>query len=409
MPRRHDIDALRVFAFALLILYHAGMVYVADWGFHIKSGYQAEWLQYPMIFLSRWRMPLLFAISGMAIGLSLHKRSLAGFALLRSWRLLLPLAFGMLLVVPVQAWCEAVANGAWQEGFGAFLWRYLQLRPWPEGGWTGADYGVTWNHLWYLAYLWPYTLGLLLAVPLLRSAPGRRACDWLLARRGAWLVLVPALYFLALLLWLAPRYPQTHAFTDDWYLHAEYIPVFLFGYLVARNDGFWEELVRMRRSTLAIALCAISVELLLRAAGRHLPPGAVPAALAQLPWHGIELAARALYTWTALLAIFGWARVLLDRPFRWLPYATEAVYPWYILHQSLIVPIVFALIPLRLGGALEAALVVAGTIAGCLLLHEYVIRRSAVLRPLFGLRRREAAGRQPSRWTTTSWTASPPR
>src|SRR5690606_39312296 len=63
MPRRHDIDALRVFAFALLILYHAGMVYVADWGFHIKSGYQAEWLQYPMIFLSRWRMPLLFARS----------------------------------------------------------------------------------------------------------------------------------------------------------------------------------------------------------------------------------------------------------------------------------------------------------------------------------------------------------
>ena len=221
MQRRHDIDALRVLAFALLILYHVGMVYVADWGFHVKSGYQAEWLQWPMIFLNRWRMPLLFAISGMAIGLYRPERGPARFALLRSWRLLLPLAFGMLLVVPVQAWCEAVANGAFQAGFGEFLWRYLQLRSWPDGGWTGASHGVTWNHLWYLAYLWLYTIGLLLALPLLRSTAGRRAIEWLVARRGIWLVLPPALYFFAILLWLEPRFPKTHALTGDWYLHAE--------------------------------------------------------------------------------------------------------------------------------------------------------------------------------------------
>src|SRR3546814_10615269 len=69
MPRRHDIDALRVIAFGLLIVYHVGMVYVADWGFHVKSDYQAEWLQWPMIALNRWRMPLLFMISGIALGL----------------------------------------------------------------------------------------------------------------------------------------------------------------------------------------------------------------------------------------------------------------------------------------------------------------------------------------------------
>ena len=43
--RRYDIDALRVFAFGLLILYHVGMFYVADWGWHVKSNHQAEWLQ----------------------------------------------------------------------------------------------------------------------------------------------------------------------------------------------------------------------------------------------------------------------------------------------------------------------------------------------------------------------------
>ena len=49
MTRRHDIDALRALAFALLILYHLGMLYVVDWDWHVKSSYQAEWLQWPMI------------------------------------------------------------------------------------------------------------------------------------------------------------------------------------------------------------------------------------------------------------------------------------------------------------------------------------------------------------------------
>ena len=61
MQRRHDIDALRVIAFSLLILYHAAMVYVADWDFHIKSAHTFEWLQYPMIALNRWLPAVPFA------------------------------------------------------------------------------------------------------------------------------------------------------------------------------------------------------------------------------------------------------------------------------------------------------------------------------------------------------------
>ena len=65
--RRYDIDALRVFAFGLLIFYHVGMFYVLDWGFHIKSTYQSEWLQIPMLFTNQWRMSLLFLVSGLAV------------------------------------------------------------------------------------------------------------------------------------------------------------------------------------------------------------------------------------------------------------------------------------------------------------------------------------------------------
>lgn len=385
MQRRHDIDALRVIAFSLLILYHSAMVYVADWDFHIKSVYLAEWLQYPMIALNRWRMPLLFMISGIAIGLAGVEGRRLRFAASRSGRLLLPLLFGMFVVVAFQAYCEGRANGHLQPGLWAFLSSYWRVHPWPEGSFSGWEYGITWNHLWYLAYLLPYTLLLLIAVPMLRpvrawlAAPSRLTAVLLLCAPIAWL--------LAVRLWLAPRYPDTHALFGDWTVHAESLPLFLLGYVLATSAWFWDWAQRLRWRTLGIALLAIAIELSLRWLGRHPPAGPMPDWLFDIPWYTVEHVARVAYTWIALLAIFGWGRALLDRPFRWLPYCSEAVFSWYILHQTLIVALAYWLVPMRLGAAVEASLVVMGTIAGCLLLHELLIRRIALLRPLFGLKR----------------------
>ena len=388
MQRRHDIDALRVIAFSLLILYHSAMVYVADWDFHIKSGYLSEWLQWPMLVLNRWRMPLLFMISGIAIGLARVEGRRLKFAAMRSWRLLLPLLFGMFVVVAVQAYCEGRANGHVQPGLWAFFARYWQVRAWPAGSFTGWEHGITWNHLWYLAYLWPYTMLLLAIMPALK-----RAGTWLedpprQRMAGAALLLVPVAWLFAVRLWIAPRHPETHALFGDWTVHAESLPLFLLGYVLAASPWFWNRAERLRWKTLALALLAIATELGLRWLGRNLPAGPLPEWALHVPWHAIERIARAGYTWMALLALFGWGRLLLDRPFRWLPYCTEAVFPWYVLHQTLIVLLAYWLIPLRLGPVVEPLLVVGGTIVGCLLLHECLIRRVGVLRPLFGLKSR---------------------
>jgi glucan biosynthesis protein C len=128
MTRRHDTDALRVLAFGLLILYHTGMLYVApvaDWqGMPLHSHYLATWLQYPMLFVNRWRMELLFVISGLAVHFMRGKTGLAGLAWRRTLRLVLPLIFGMLLVIPIQSYVAGLTDHAIAPGFGAFLLHY---------------------------------------------------------------------------------------------------------------------------------------------------------------------------------------------------------------------------------------------------------------------------------------------
>jgi len=391
--RRHDIDTLRVGAFGLLILYHVGMVYVADWGFHIKSPHQWDWLQWPMVAVNRWRMDLIFLISGIALGLSRAPDQPWRMGLRRSRLLLIPLIFGMLAIVPVQAWVEARVNGSFEAGFAAFLLRYWTLTPWDNGAFAGAEFGVTWNHLWYLAYLWAYSLML---APLLAMAKLFKRSG-LMPRRpaaGTWLwpvltIVLPTLAWFAVIYWLEPIFGDTKALFGDWANHAKFFPIFLFGFVIARHDGFWMALIAGRFRVLAVAASGFLLYFGLRILGQVITPVAVD----ELPdwnWRAISDTGHAIYGWSALLSILAFAAVWLNKPWPWLPVANRAVYPWYILHQSLIVPLAYLVISWNLPGPIEALSVLFGTALGCALIVHLLILKRSMLWPLFGV---EAAAR----------------
>jgi hypothetical protein len=374
--RRHDIDTLRVAAFALLILYHVGMFYVS-WGWHVKSAHQSEELEFVMGLVNQWRMPLIFMISGLAVHFLLGRLTPGRFAQLRLKRLGVPLLFGMAIIIPPQAYYQAVSNGAFTGDYFAFLVNYFSFQPWPEDAFDGSDIGITWNHLWYLPYLMFYTL---IGIPLFRFLEGRGSGlrDRFLRLRGLWLMLIPIVPMIVWGTYVFPSFPYTsHAFFDDWYAHAMFFTFFLYGYLIGRDQALWSELARLRRLTLGLAVVFFFLRL---GAAKIFPPEASD-------WETFGyLIVTYGNRWLWLLTVLGWGHALLNRPFRWLPYATEAIYPWYILHQTITVVAGYHLSQWALGPVIEPILLLAITILGCLVIHEYLIRRIAWLRPLFGLK-----------------------
>ena len=356
MNRRHDIDALRVLAFGLLILYHVGMFYVADWGWHVKSEYQSEWLQLPMLLSNQWRMPLIFLISGLAVNFVWGKYPAGRFALRRTWRLLLPLVFGMAIVVPPQAYFEALEKGAIEPGFLDFMGRYLTFGDFPSNAWGGVEIATwTWNHLWYLPYLLCYTL-VLIPLAKLIDGPAAGLRNAFRSLRRTALVLVPIIPLMVYGLFIYPRFPYvSHALFDDWYAHAQYFTFFFYGFLIGRDAGIWTEFARLRNVALLLGGTGF---LALLVARELFVPGAGAAS-------DVALVFVVFFNrWIWIVAVLGWGHHLLKRPMKWLPYATEAVYPWYILHQTITVVAGVYLSRLALGPVGEPLLLLLATLGG---------------------------------------------
>jgi glucans biosynthesis protein C len=191
-------------------------------------------------------------------------------------------------------------------------------------------------------------------------------------------VLPAAVLALARMLML-DRFPITHALIDDWYNHAHYLTVFLLGALMARVPGIWPRVAALRWPGLALALTGWAAIIIWYALSHG--------AIAGTRWELLVYPMRAMYVlmaWSAILAACGFAQRHLDRDGPARRYLTEAVFPVYILHQTLIVVLAHALKPLQHAPGLEAMLLVVLVTVLSFTGFE-IVRRVPLLRPLFGL------------------------
>lgn len=370
--RHYGLDWLRIGAFLLLMLYHVAMVFVT--GTWLVKLDQVEWLSFPMLFLQPWRLGVLFIVAGFASRALLSRLEAPGiFAWERTRRLLLPLLFAMALIIPPQSWVRLVLHHGYAHDYLYFL-THDAFR-------FGSLDGVTlpaWEHLWFVAYLWAFTM--MLALGLARLAPAMKLKATLRFEqlgKGSRLLWLPLLYLVPVRAAITFTVGETAGLFNDWVSYAVYLPCFLFGFGLAGSRSLWPALARVWKPALAVALAGYAVlvwvELGWPADAR--PPHVVMA---------LDRAAMAAMLWGMALVMLRLADTLLNRDHPWRVTLSEGIFPCYIIHQTVIVLTAWWLLPVQLPPLLSFGIVLAATATGSWLFYR-LGRDIAWLRPLIGL------------------------
>ena len=384
--RRYYLDWLRVISLCLLIVFHVAFVYgPRHWP--VISVHWGDWMAPWLLTLTPWRMSLVYLVSGTAAGIMVLKLPWLAFVRDRFFRLVVPLAFTMLVIIPPQEWLSRMQSGQAPGELLSFWWRRALPYPEPGGGLHFPDP----LHVWFLPFLFAYCVGLALfqaaAPQALRSLVARPWPRWIMPA----IVVAMGVHLALCAAFLEPRFPRTYALHNDLTAHVRWLPVFVLGVLVASREQFWQFLAEHRWSLTAGALGAVALMLGVRFHFSQLGQLDSPFAVQAVG------TLKGIYGAATLFAIAGHARRLLTRDHAILRFMREAIMPIYLLHYLGIVLAMLLVGPWLLPFAPEFGALLLGAFLPPLLLYQLVIRRSALLLTLCGMKGRSGsapAGRQ---------------
>jgi len=373
IQRRYDLDWLRVLAFSGVFFYHCSRFFNSSY-WHIKNAETSAIIDIFTGIFDLWGMPLIFAISGASIFFALRPGRATRFLRERGLRLLVPLAIGILVLAPPQIYLERLTHGEYSGTFFEFLPHYFQSG---NFAWTGV-------HLWYLEYLFLFTLVLTPFFIWLKRKTGQRALEYLSrfsARTGAiFLWAVPS----ALVAITVDPFGVMKPAPPEAFLRLVMFPLSLvYGFLIIADNNIQQAIVRQRRYSFIIAMVGTIISLI------------ITIGISEwgwkfsLPAFVLVMTLASLLIWSYILSFFGYAMRYWNINRRPLAYANEAVLPFYILHQPVILIVGYFIIRLPLP-ILAKYLIITPLAFGITLgLYEYGIRRVNLLRRVFGLKVRK--------------------
>ncbi|HSJ55898.1 MAG TPA: acyltransferase family protein [Anaerolineae bacterium] len=372
--RLHYVDWLRLIATLGVFTFHVMCVF-SDTDFHIKNDVQSATITGLMGLFFPWGMPLFFLLAGAGSWFALRRRTPRQYARERLGRLLIPFVVGSLVLTPVQLyleWSHKVATGIFAGSFPEFL----RTLPW---GFTPRFFGAAGYHLWFLGFLFCYSI---LTLPLFRWLKGSTGQAWLsrlariCERRGGILIFVLPLLVVRLL--LHAFWPWEHSWADFFFL----LCFFILGFVVYADDRFTAAIWRDWRILLTVAVAAF------------LGFGGVVLATMELDVEAPTRTLPVILMWT-FATICGWCftavmlrvgKRFLNRSNRWLRYGNQALLPFFVLHQPVIIVVAYFLVQWHAPFLVKLAAVWGAAFALSLGLFQLVIRRAGVLRTMFGVK-----------------------
>ena len=195
-------------------------------------------------------------------------------------------------------------------------------------------------------------------------------------RLGLFSLILPLIYYYFTL--FLP-YPEQGSLLDDWFVFLFSITLLLYGYLLGGSDRFWEHCEKYRFIYAGTALVCIIL-------------------LYNNYWWNMEMPqmqGNSLYEygilnatqiWVLILSLLGFAKKYLNFSNRFLKYANEAVYPFYILHQTLIVGFGYYIVQWTIPIFLKLLILIVSCFLSLYLLYNWLIKPFVVTRFLYGLK-----------------------
>ncbi len=420
-PKRcSELDAMGMLVVVGLMFFHTAMIFYPG-DFFIKNA-PPSWEISQLValtfvsFSGLWGMPLMFLIAGIAIWFSLRKRTAAEFVRERVRRILVPFVVGLLVIVPPQVYYAALQRDpTYSETYLQFLPQFFNVRfdlgsaMFIKGAPPGELFHLA--HLWFLIYLFVFTLLLLPLFLYLRKPAGqcpepgggRRLIErWATFCARPW-----AIYLMALPVAVIEPALGT-GLTGGWSGYV-YIPFLAYGFLFAADARFEQAARRHRKSALLLGIVAFLVYL----GGFYVlsEVGDVD------PWTDYGLGSlllrffKGVTGWFWIVAIMGLASgARREQPAnpggdanvpppeppspprkpslreRVVEYAGEAQLPFYVLHQTPIVVIGFYVVQWEVSTMVKYIVITLSSLVVTLLLYDIGVRRARLTRFLFGMR-----------------------
>jgi peptidoglycan/LPS O-acetylase OafA/YrhL len=401
--RRYDLDWLRVLMIVFVFVFHASRFFDTEF-WHVKNATTYEGVDIWIAALGNWLMPMIFIVSGASMFLALDRGranrrpsgTRSGFFLVfakdKALRLGVPLIVGIFTHVMLQVYLEKITH---QEFFGTF-WEFI---PTYFKGWYGFGGNFAWMglHLWYLLMLLVFALALYLLLVWL-CGPARMALDALtrfLSLPGA-MYLLAAPTILAVVL-LDPQSLLGRRVWGGWSL-AAHAWFFIAGFVVLSSEPLQARIKQWRwvSSGLGVLIMAGLVAFN-QARGDPL--------FGTTDW-AIFWGLLGLCSWTWIMVWLGHGMQGLNFSTPFLRYANEAVLPFYVMHQSVLLVVGYFVVRWPVSDLAKFLIIGVGSLAIILGFYEFAIRRVNVLRFLFGMRPLSAKAPVPSTTAAPKPTAS---
>ncbi|MDD5040546.1 MAG: acyltransferase family protein [Patescibacteria group bacterium] len=364
--RRYDLDWLRVGVIAMLVPFHAAVMFDVGGEFFLKNGASSVFLAQFTDFVGAWGMQLLFFVAGASAWFMLRRHTWRQFIARRVLRLLVPLVVAIATVIPVMGYY----GYRFATGERISFWRYYPTFFSLDGGdYTGYAGHFSPGHLWFVLFLLVLSL---IALPIFmwfKSERGARLLSrvtTVLAKPGA-LFIVP---FFLLLFDGVPDVVDRSA--------ASFFLLLLFGFIWMTDQRLQERVDRQKYFLLAFALILGVVYTMLQAWGER-QGGFTLGTIAFDLLHD-------MYAWTAILAFLALGHAFLNRPTRAVRYLGPASYPAYIIHLPIVISVGYYVIQWDAAVWLKFLVITIASYAGVALAYEFILRRISVLGRLFGVR-----------------------